>query len=392
MKDAYKRRREAERHLVKELPEADPNVIFTPIRQELIDINSEIVIKGTAQENEFVVIMTAEWWIETFLIGKKASRSAVTVNVDSLSEISDDELVPQSRTGKSLWCAMPRLCTGKYGGLTFVAPDVVGCIIPDTPGLVCTFYVRTGERLGRVHIPGVHNRLRVSKISDTEFVVGSDNGSLYFFLHDRGRNLKEISRIWKAHMVGIWSLACHKNVIASASADCTARLWDLESKKSIAILHHAQGVETIALSDDYIVTCSEYSRGKFEEGEVRVFANNHGYALLKILRHTHIMSHVKIVDGIHIVCRQFGKGDYIEGVERDLILVIDIECHRVVARLKVGCSLISSYETLADGRLVAFGGRGCSGVIATFPRHVRHLICENDKKRAFGLSMPCSLM
>ena len=396
MKDEYKRRREAERHLVKVLPNAHPNVSFRPTRQELIDVDCKQIMDVCSQENEFIVTMTAEWWIETFLIGKKVSRSAVTVNIDSLSEISDDELVPQSRIGKSLWCAMPRVNSGKYGGITFVAPDVVGCIIPDTPGLVCTFYVRTGERLGRVHIPGVHNRLRVSKISDTEFVVGSDNGSLYFFLHDRGRNLKEISRIWKAHMMEIWSMAYHENVIVSGSADWTARLWDLDSRKRLAVLHHNEGVADVAISDDVIVTCSQRSPVQYRTGDIRIYNNGDGYALVKILRHPDCMGIVNILDKKRILCRRFVlSGDNVdedEGAKRALIMVIDVESECVVAQMQVGCTIINEYTALTNERLVVVGAGGCRGVIVTFPRRFRQLICEKDKKRASGLRMPCSLM
>lgn len=392
MKEEYKRRREAERHLVKTLPNVNPDVIFTPTRQESLDVESIVLMNVCTQGNEFIVTMTSEWWIEAFEIGKKVKSSEV--NPDSLSEISDNELVPQSQTGKSLWRAMPREThCDRYGDLTFVAPDVVGCIIPDTPAVVCTWHVRTGTLLGRVCVSGGHSRMFVSKISDNEFVVASSNGSLYFFSHDEGRNLKESSRIWKAHPRPIWEVSYHKGVVVSASADWTARLWDLESKKRIAILYHDQAVEDVAISDDYIVTCSRYGRVELEKGEVRIFKNGDEYPLLKILRHTHYMGHLKILDNKRIMCKRFAMRNVDgERVERELVVVIDIELECVVALLKSGCRYIAAREILADGRLVAVGAEGCRGVIATFSRRVRQLLCEKDVKGVSERRMMCSLM
>ena len=391
MKDGYKRRREAERHLIKTLPDVDPNVIFTPTRQELIDVGCQ-VMDARAQGNEFIVTMNKEWWIEAYEISKN-SRSPC-VDIDLLSEVSDDKLVPQSQLGKSLWCAMPRaIDCAKYGDLTFAAPDIVVCIIPDTPPLVCTFYARTGELLAKVNVSEMCSLTSVSKISDNEFVVGSENGNLYFFAHDEGRNLKETARVRKAHMDAIWSLSYYKDVVVSASADWTAQLWATQTKKRIAILHHDQAVEDVAIVSEYIVTCSRYSRMLFRKGEVRIYKNGDGYALLKILRHTHSVGNVKIVNHNHIVCQHFGPWtDNNEKIERDLIMVIDIERGCIVAQLKVGCRVIYDYTVLVDGRLVAVGSGGCRGVIATFPRRVRELICETVTKRALGWQIPCSLM
>ena len=392
MKDDYKRRRVAERQLIKTLPNVDPNDMSRPMRQELIDVNSNQVMDVSAQDNEFIVTIRNEWWIETYVIDEKSRDSMVST--DSLSEVSDDELVPQSHIGKSLWCAMPReIGCGKYGALTFVSTDIIGCIIPDSPASVCTFYVRTGELLAKVTVPGEHYLMCASKISDSKFVVGSDNGNLYFFSHDRGRNLKETSRIWKAHMLAIWELSCHKDIVVSVSADWTARLWDAESKERLAVLYHDQAVEDVAITDDYIVTCSRYSRVPFKKGEMRIYKNSGGYELLKILRHTHFMGIVKLVDNKRVVCQHFGlRNDDNEKIERDLIMVIDIDRECVVAQLKIRCRIIHDYTILADGRLLAVGTGGCRGVIATFPHRVRELICDKDTKRVLNRRIPCSLV
>ena len=389
MKDDYKRRREAERHLTKTLPDVDPNVVFTPTRQELIDVRT-LVTEARAHGNEFIVTINDEWRIEAYEISEKSRSSVVTIN--SLADVNDDELVPQSQIGKSLWCAMPRkMGRGNYGHLTFATPNVVVCIVPDTPPLVCAFCARTGERLAKVRVLGIQPLTSVSKISDNEFVVGRENGNLYFFSHDQGRNLKQTARIWKAHMGSIWSLSYREDKVASASEDWTARVWCTESKKCVAVLYHDRQVEDVAIANEYIVTCSHYSPMHFEKGEVRIYNNNDGYALLKILRHTHSVGSVQIVNRNLIVCQQFGPwSDEHEKIERDLILVIDIERERVVAQLKGYCRVIFDYTILVDGRIVAVGSGGV--VITTFPRRVRELICENVTSGGFGWGIPCTLM
>ena len=391
MKDEYKRRRDAERHLIKTLPDGDPNIILKPIRQELIGADCNEVTNVCTQGNEFIVTSTDKWWVEVYILESKPSK--LPLNTDSISEISDDELVPQHETRKSVWCAIPRKTTAQYGDVTFVAPDLVGFVVPGTPASVCTFYVRTGECVSNVSIPGAHFQLYVTKICDTEFVVASNNGNLYFFSHERGNNLQATSRIWKAHVSSILSVLYHKGIVVSASTDWTVRLWDLKSKKRVAILSHDQEVEDVAISDDFIVTCSRYGRTILKKGEVRIYKNSDGYQLLKILRHTHFMGSVKIVDNKRVICRRFAfRNHEFAMLESDFIMVIDIERECEVVLLKVGSRHMNARAILADGRLVVVGGGGCRAVIATFPRRVRELICDKGIRGGPERRILCSLM
>ena len=391
MKDDYKRRRKAERHLIRTLADGGPNVMFTPIRQELLDTDCGDVSNVCSEGSEFIVTSTDEFWLQVYTIEQKKSK--LPLNPDLISEISDTELVPQFQTSKSLWYALPRRKNYlQYGDLTFITLDVVVCIIPGAPASVCAFCVRTGERLAMANISGAHFQLYVTEISDTEFVVASYNGNLYFFSHAKGQNLRETSRIWKAHTASILSVIHYKGILLSASIDWTTRLWDLQTRKRLAVLHHDREVEDVAISDDYIVTCSRYTRTHLQKGEIRIYENQDGYTMLKILRHIHFMASVNIVDNRRILCRRFGmkirKGEF----ERDFLLIIDIERECVVAQLKVSSRCIHEYTVLVDGRVVVGGVGGCRGVIATFPPRVRQLICESDKKRAFERRAKCTLM
>ena len=391
MKDDYKRRRKAERHLIRTLADGGPNVMFKPVRQESLNVDCSVVTNVCTQGNEFIVTSTDKWWVQVYIYENKNAK--FPLNPDLISETSDNELVPQSQTRKSFWCALPReIDIGNYGDLSFIAPDVVACIVPGTPASLCTFYVRTGERLARVSVPGEHTWLRLSKIISSELVVGSDNGTLYFFSHDGGRNLKETARIWKAHLASVLSVLYHQGMLVSASTDWTVRLWDWKSKTRLAVLYHDQEVDDVAISDDHIVTCSRYSRVDFKKGEVRIYNNGDGFVLLKILRHTHFIGNVRIVSNKHIVCHRFGMKISYGEFDRDFLVVIDIERECVVAQLKVGCRDIQDYVVLVDGRLVVVGAEGCNGVIARFSRHVRQLICVNNKKRAFQRQVKCLLM
>lgn len=369
MKDDYRRRRKAEQHLVRTLPDVDPNLVFKPIHQESLNTVGGGVRDVRVQDNEFVVICTEKWCLEVYVLDKASCTTEMIT--DSISEISDVEMMP-THFRTPLWCAIPR-GEGSYNetlsNCIFVAPDIIGCS-RSASGDVSTWYVRSGEQLEVVTLRGVRFEKAICKISDTEFVIGSMEGHMHVFTHKHGYNLQESKRIWKAHASAILSFELYKGIIVSASFDRSARLWDAKTKERLAILQHCATVVGITVSDEYIVTCSFSESGL---GELRLYQNESEYTLMKILVVQNWVYKPRILSNGSVLFRLFTpmKNDLIE---QEYLCVVDFEREKVLTQLKVACRKINDYEVLPDGRVIVVGLAGCYGVIAKFPRRTRNLI------------------
>ncbi len=394
MKDDYKRRRKVERPLITTLPDVDSSAVFTAVRQESLDTDSEHVIDITTQGPEFIATSSIEWWIQVY--GLFNEDDTASFDLDSVSEISDDRVIP-NKTRKALWRAVPRDPESELmGNIKFLAPDVLGFVRPETGTTsVSTWNVRTGQHLESIVLRGEYTFQDICKISDTEFFVGGAAGHLFSFEHEGGHNLRETGRIWKAHTDYINTISFHNGTIFTTSADWTARLWDATTKKRLAVLYHDGKVFHGAISDRYIVTSSNYSSTIWEKRELRIFRNSEGYPLTKILRAHEGLFAPTFLDGDRALCLLRG---YIDDDGRPLVrntfVVVDFENERMLAQLKVGCRSIGSYEVLSDGRLVATGGGGCRGVIATLPRELRRYIYpkKTEKQSNSRRRRMCTLM
>ncbi len=394
MKDDYKRRRILERPLIRTLPDADTSDVFTPVHQESLDMDCGRGLFITTQDQEFIAISSSEWLLEVYGLCNRSSTTSF--DVDSVSEISDDAVTP-NKTRKALWRALsrgPEL--DMYGDVIFVAPDVVGLVQLETkPATLSTWNVRSGQSLESIFLRGEFYYEVSCKISDTEFIVGCSEGHLFCFEHEGGRNLRETKRTWKAHTDTIMNISVHNGVIVTTSSDWTARLWDAETKKRLAVLYHDGKVLDTAISDQYIVTCSRYGPSHWEKSELRIFRNSEGYSLTKILRTLDGLFIPTLLDGDRVLCILTGhKDENREPLVRDTLLVIDFENELMLARLKVGCRGIVMYEVLSDGRLVAIGHGGCRGVIAKLPRELTRLIGpkRTEKQSKTGNQGMCTLL
>ncbi len=393
MKDEYKRRHKLERPLIRTLPDVDSSHVFTPVHQECLDTDCKNVFDIDTQGQEFIVTSSDEWWLEVY---GHCNEDSTSFDVDSVSEVSDNAVIP-SKSRKALWRAVrrdPELDV--LGKVTFLAPDVLGFLRPETiPAAVATWNVRTGRYLESVAFHGDYFCQTMCKISNTEFVVGGALGHLFSFEHECGRNLRGTGRVWKAHTQIISNISVHNGIILTTSMDCTARLWDAETKKRVAVLYHDYEVLSGAISDQYIVTCSRYSESTWEKSELRIYRNCEGYPLTKILRSSEGIFAPTLLEDGRVLCIVRGQMDEDDRpVVRNTLLVVDIENERMLAQLKVGCRTILRYEVLSDGRLVAIGSGGCRGVIATLPRELARLISPKttDKQSKIRRRRMCTLM
>ncbi len=259
----------------------------------------------------------------------------------------------------------------------FIAPDVLALVrVEAAPATVSTWNVRSGQFLETVLLHGRFSYQIMCKITNTEFVLGGDHGHLFSFEHEGGRNLRETKGIWKAHGSIIWTISFLGGTIVTTSVDATARLWAAETKRRLAILYHNYEVLSSAISDEYIVTCSRYSKCTWEKSELRIYRNSEGYPVMKILQTPEGLFTPTLLDGGRVLCIRRGYRD--ENTQcpvRYTLVVVDFENETMLAQLKVGCRGIVKNQVLSDGRLVAMGYGGCCGVIATLPRELARLIC-----------------
>ncbi len=387
MKDDYKRRRKAERALIKRLPDVDPSLVYTSTHQEYLQVQFTHSASISAQGNEFLAMSSDSEWLRIFeLCDGDTVFPFDTSSVSEMSKFSDERLIPKRwripashRVNEKEMDCM---------GVEFIAPDIIGFMDVDELEM-STWNVRSGTCLDSKPFGGILLGPHMCIISDNEFAVGSGEGHVCIYRHEEGCNLEETGRIWKAHNRRIASLACRDDILVTTSDEWSARVWSLKSRKCLAVLNHDEMVFHTAISHQYIVTCAQPGEPTEEFGELRLYRNGEGYPLLKILHAREQIIRPVILDDNRIVF--ILRDDVDENrrpVTRNSILVFDIESDRMLAALKVGCRYIYKYMVLTDGRIVAIGFGSCRGVIATFPRHVRKLIIPkcSSKRRM------CSLM
>ncbi len=394
MKDERKRRRKVELPLIKTLLDVDSSAVFTPVHQESLDMDCKYVYDMATQGEEFLATSSDEWWLKVY--GLRNEDSTSSFDRESISETSDDAVIPNN-TRKALWRTSPRdPGIDPMGNVTFLAPDVLGLVqLQTSPATVSTWNLRSGQFLESIIFRGAYAFQTMCKITDTKFLLGDADGHLFSFEHEGGFKLRETGRIWRAHAYYISSLTFHNGTILTTSGDWSARLWNAETKKRLAVLYHDGKVFSGAMSDQYIVTSSEYDQSDWQKRELRIFRNSEGYPLAKILRAREAMVAPTFLDDGRVLCilRGHMDEDY-DHLVRDTLVVVDFENERMLARLKVGCRTIAKYKVLSDGRLVAIGHGGCRGVITTLPRGLGRLISPktSEKQSKIGRRRMCTLM
>ncbi len=379
MKDEYKRRRKAERGSIRTLSCADASAVFTPVHQESLCTSRECFWGVSAQGNELMATVSKEYGLEVYTLNNDDDNTLL--DRDSMSEISDDALVPNARKRALFRTGRSGVVSDDFGSAIFVAQNVIGYVERHKPGVLSTWFVPSGQCLESVTFQDIRFSPNICKINDTEFAVSSEEGHLCIFAHVEGSNLHEAVRIWKAHSKLIRSVSFHKDTILTTSNDWSARLWNVKTKKRLAVLNHDQEVPRGSISDQYIVTCSHYGNYEWDRGELRIYGNKEGYPLVKILRaHLQIFQPI-LLDDARVLCIM--RGAYDENgspVVRNSLAVVDIENECVLAQLKVACRVIYCYHLLPDGRLVVSGTGGCRGIIATPPTQLRKLIVPTSAR------------
>ncbi len=387
MKDDYKRRRKAERALIKRLPDVDPSRVYASTHQEYLQVRFTYNANISAQGNDFLAVSSDSEWLRIFELYDKGTVIPFDANsVSEMSEFSDERLIPK-RWRLPVWHHVNEKEIDSVG-VEFIAPDVIGFVDVDKDE-ISAWNARTGTCLDSKPVGDMLLGPNICKINDNEFAIGSGEGHVSIYRHEAGGNLEETGRIWKAHIHKIASLSCHDDIIVTTSDDWSARVWNPRNRKRLAVLNHDGMVFHTAISHQYIVTCAQPGRPTEESGELRIYRNGDGYPLLKIMQaHRQIARPAFLDDNRIVFLRRDGVDENYRPHTRNSIQVFDIESDCALAELKVGCRYILAYTVLTDGRIVAIGLGSCRGVIATFPRHIRKLIAP----KCSGRRRMCSLM
>ncbi len=117
--------------------------------------------------------------------------------------------------------------------------------------------------------------------------------------------------------------------MVTTAEDWTPRLWDTNTKKRLAVLYHDHDVLSSAISDNYIVTVSQYSQAYYGMSDIRICRNSEGYQLVKVLRARERIVYSLMLDKDRILCQTRGADDeYLRPLVHNSLVVVDIATER----------------------------------------------------------------
>ncbi len=385
MKDAHRRRQKAESVIAQPLPTMESGHTLHPTKQERLVMGGPQIGRMDVQRNDFIVTSNTSWAVNMYELGNE--KYVESGDLESNHSYDGHDGIKADAARSPAWMKSP-VDEETMINVKFIANDIVACTYEN--GSISTWCARTGAHLSRVKLRHMSFSWAMCKINDQQFVTGSLEGHVCVFTHRRGREVKEVKRIRKAHSEGIVSLAACDDFVVSASVDGTACLWDAKQWRRITTLHHNGPVYNCTVSQRYVMTNSAASFGCVLESIVETIKRE-----LRIYRIDEFVEDCTLVklylaDGGIWMPRFVGDDLFmcwLDNEDRRELLAffkLDSESDLVVAQVKVGCLWVLDYALLDDGRLVACGDSRSSGVIATLPRALRKLITrETGVKQRF---------
>eukprot|EP00171_Calliarthron_tuberculosum_P010454 IDg10454t1 len=185
-----------------------------------------------------------------------------------------------------------------------------------------------------------HSQVLVSlaSLSDTEFVVGDENGVLSFYKHRNGDNIQFVHSIPSVHQRWVNWIAVHDNLMVSVSECSTVCVWDITTRRRVAMLPHISSVWYAAMNDHIIATSS------FQE--VRVFKNGPGYRLSHVFK--------GLNQGFRTFCVEVvGDNLLLTAGEGSLITVTSLSMKMPIIRVSTTLPYIQDLTITSDGMVVA---------------------------------------
>jgi WD domain, G-beta repeat len=217
---------------------------------------------------------------------------------------------------------------------------------------VLTWRASTGEKLGRLVVArSIEIIYCLAAQGRGRFVVGVKDGSFVFCTHEEGHQVKEFFRMDGVDWYRVYDLATHGLRLVSAHWNSTARVWDTDSKKAVAVLEgHQDLVSRVCVNDEYIVTASF-------DTTLRVYSSV-DFQCLRSMRDVHT-ARVRSLNFLHC--------DLVlsSGMDRN-VCVTDVSTGIVLARIEIPFA-VYSVAVLQDGRLVV-SGMDRRAAVVTCPR------------------------
>lgn len=159
--------------------------------------------------------------------------------------------------------------------LTALGDDVFASVGSD--GRIVTWIASSGKMLDVVHLEAVAV-ISAEAIEHDCMVVGTAYGELIYLKHNQGRNLHKVARCRWAHSACIEVIASHGSIMVAGSHNNTASVWDIRSRRRLALLTHSDVVWDATVSDAHVATCTK--------NDVRVFARDGAeFPLVRRFRH-----------------------------------------------------------------------------------------------------------
>lgn len=228
-------------------------------------------------------------------------------------------------------------------------------------GKLCTWDSRTGDRIHNIDL-GTYGVGAIATVGPEALVAGLRFGSLVFVQHTRGRHLAEVARDEGAHLSWIQDIARHKDMMVTASDDMTARVWNLKTRKPLAVLRgHQYPVQCAAVNSRYIATGSG-------DKTLRLYANRVDFPLIFVLEGLH-------TDWIETV-RFIGSDLILSGSQEGTMCFTSVsQDPRPIARLDNTRSVRDTAIT-ADGQIACVGYPGVASVFEPplVRPHIRQLL------------------
>lgn len=121
-------------------------------------------------------------------------------------------------------------------------------------GKLHTWDAQTGRRIHTLDVGGV---CAIAAVGPETLAAGLITGAVIFIRHTRGGQLAEVARPRRVHTGWIRDIAWHEDVMVTASADKSARVWSLRARLPLAVLRgHQHYVMCTAVNSRYIATGS----------------------------------------------------------------------------------------------------------------------------------------
>lgn len=253
-----------------------------------------------------------------------------------------------TQRGECLHCLAVHDSRPGLSALASLGGDVFAISSP-FDGLISTWGSGAGERLGSLVTGDGQNIRCITSQDSSNFIAGTQDGSILLFAHSDGREIMETGRATAAHESCIACLASTKRTLYSASYDRTVTAWDIVTLQRIDVLRNSSSaIFCVDASEAFLVTGS-YGKS------IRVYSiSGKQYDL--------VGTYGSIHSGPVCSVTLLGKDFILSSSADETICITELQSGFILARIRIPFSPITA-SVISDGRLLATGHGGNAYVI-----------------------------